>query len=70
MTIETAEILPHYSGMPKFYPSTAERRSFTSLLQDTEILPPHCETVKLYLSTTCTKVLLGLLITAGWQSST
>ena len=52
MTIETAEVLPHYFGMPKFYPSTVGWRSFTPLLQDTEILPLHCEKVKLYLSIT------------------
>ena len=45
------EALSLYFKTPKFYPSTAGRRSSISLLQDAEVLPLYCGTAKLYLST-------------------
>ena len=45
------EALSLYFKTPKFYPSTAERRSSISLLQDAEVLPLYCGKAKLYLST-------------------
>ena len=48
---ENAEVLPHYYGTPKFYPSTVWQLSFTPVLRDADVPPLHCVTAKLYPST-------------------